>query len=158
MKLVAANRGAVVRNEEEMPGRTNYVIGNDPARWQTGVSNYAKVVYENVYRGVDLIYYGNGRELESDFKVAVGANPAAIDLRFDGIKRLRIDASGELVIGTVAGEARQRKPVAYQVVTGKRREVAARYVLRGKNRVSFGLGRYDHSQPLMIDPVLVYFP
>src|SRR5439155_3975706 len=108
-----------------------------------GVSNYAKVAVRGVYRGVDMVYYGNGRQLEYDFKVAAGANPAAIGWRIAGAKRLRVDASGALVMATAVGEVRQHKPVAYQESNGTRREVEARYVLRGKNRVSFVLGRYD---------------
>jgi photosystem II stability/assembly factor-like uncharacterized protein len=156
MKLLNANRAAAVTGEAEMAGRSNYFVGNDAARWRAGVSNYAKVVYRGVYRGVDMIYYGNGRELEYDFKVAAGANPAAIAWRVEGAKRLRVDTNGELVMGTAAGEVRQHKPVAYQEINGERREVAARYVLRGTNRVSFALGSYERRQPLVIDPVLGY--
>lgn len=156
LKLVNANRTASMTGESELPGRTNYFIGNDPANWHTGVSGYSRVVYKSVYRGVDLVYYGNGRELEYDFKVAAGANPAAIGIRFDGAKRLRVDPTGDLVIGSETGELRQHKPLAYQEAAGERREVSARYVLRGRNQISFALGRYDHSKPLVIDPVLAY--
>ncbi|HEY9232737.1 MAG TPA: hypothetical protein VIS78_11345, partial [Blastocatellia bacterium] len=104
MKLLNANRAAAVTGETEMAGRSNYFVGNDAAKWRAGVSNYAKVVYGGVYRGVDMIYYGNGRELEYDFKVAAGANPAAIAWRVGGTKRLRVDTNGELVMGTAAGE------------------------------------------------------
>lgn len=156
MKLVNANRAASVHGEEPLPGRSNYFVGNDPAKWRTDVSNYTSVVYTSVYRGVDVVYYGNGRELEYDFKVAAGADPAAIDLCFDGAKRLRLDAAGELMIDTGAGEVRQHKPLAYQEAEGKRRKVSARYVLHGNHQVSFALGRYDRRKPLVIDPVLSY--
>lgn len=156
MKLVNANSTASVSGENELPGRSNYFFGNDPAKWRAGVSSYSRVVYKGVYRGVDLVYYGKGRELEYDLKVAAGANSAAIRIRFEGAKRLRIDPKGDLVIGTNTSEVRQHKPVAYQEAAGKRREVSARYVLRGKNQVSFALGSYDRSRPLVIDPVLVY--
>lgn len=156
MKLLKANGQALARGAEELPGRSNYFVGNDPRKWRSGVSNYAKVVYSQVYRGVDLVYYGKGGELEYDFKVAAGANPEAIGWRIEGAQRLRLDASGELVIGTAAGEVRQRRPLAYQEEGGKRREVAARYEMRGGNEVSFALGRYDRGKPLVIDPVLSY--
>jgi photosystem II stability/assembly factor-like uncharacterized protein len=156
MKLVKANRQARGRGEEELPGRSNHFIGNDPGRWRSGVSNYAKVVYSQVYTGVDLVYYGKGGDLEYDFKMAAGANPEAIGWRIEGAQRLRIDAAGDLVISTAAGEVRQHRPVAYQEVGGKRRALAARYVMRGKDQVSFALGRYDRRKPLVIDPVLSY--
>ncbi|HKQ08116.1 MAG TPA: SBBP repeat-containing protein [Blastocatellia bacterium] len=156
MKLLNANPAANVTGTEEMAGRSNYFVGKDAAKWRAGVSNYARVAVRGVYRGVDMVYYGNGRQLEYDFNVAAGANPAAIGWRIAGAKRLRVDATGELVMATAAGEVRQHKPVAYQEINGERREVAARYVLRGKNRVSFALGHYDRRQPLVIDPVLGY--
>src|SRR5581483_12276616 len=77
MKLVNANRAASAAGEEEMAGRSNYFIGNEASKWRAGISSYAKVVCRSIYRGVDVVYYGNGRELEYDFKVAAGANPAA---------------------------------------------------------------------------------
>ena len=59
MKLVGANPQAKVSGLDELPGKTNYFIGNDPKKWRTNVANYAKVKYANVYPGVDLVYYGN---------------------------------------------------------------------------------------------------
>jgi hypothetical protein len=78
MKLVGANTRAAVTGDDELPGKSNYFIGNDPKRWRTNVPTYAKVKYENVYPGVDLVYYGNQGQLEYDFVVAPGANPGAI--------------------------------------------------------------------------------
>jgi len=156
MKLVKANGKAQARGEDELPGHSNYFVGNDPEKWRSQMSNYAKVVYSEVYRGVDLVYYGKGGELEYDFKVAAGANPGAIGWRIEGAQQVRIDAAGEMVISTAAGEVRQRRGVAYQEVGGERRAVAARYELRGRNEVRIALGPYDRRQPLVIDPVLSY--
>ena len=75
MKLAGANASAQVVGLEELPGKTNYFIGNDPKKWRTNVPNYAKVKYQGVYPGVDLVYYGNQRQLEYDFVVAPGADP-----------------------------------------------------------------------------------
>ncbi len=78
MKLVGANPDAKVTGSEELPGKVNYFIGNDPKKWRTDVPTFAKVSYENVYPGVDLIYYGNQGQLEYDFVLAPGADPKAI--------------------------------------------------------------------------------
>lgn len=156
MKLVGANQRASVSGEDEMAGRSNYFFGSDPANWRTNVTSYSRIVYNSIYRGIDLVYYGNGRELEYDFKVAPGADPAAIRIRFEGPEKLSVDARGDLVIATPVGELRQRLPLAYQEVAGKRRSVGVRYVLRGDYQVSLKLGAYDHKRPLVIDPVLAY--
>ncbi|MFB3921475.1 MAG: choice-of-anchor D domain-containing protein [Terriglobia bacterium] len=127
--LVGANPQAKVTGMDELPGKSNYFLGNDPNKWRTNVANYARVKYENVYPGVDLVYYGNQGQLEHDFVVAPGADPGAIRLAIEagnakletGESRLTnhrspiaIDPNGDLVISTDAGEVRFRKPVVYQ--------------------------------------------
>ena len=156
MKLEGANLRARVTGTEEMSGRSNYLVGADPRGWRTGVSNYGRVKYESIYKGVDLVYYGNQRQLEFDFNVAPAADPGVIRLSFKGAQALRLDEQGDLWIETAAGSLRQHKPVAYQLVDGERREVACAYLLERGGRASFKLGAYDTSRELVIDPVLSY--
>ncbi len=156
MKLVGANPGPQLAGQDELPGKSNYFIGNDPQQWRTNVSHYGKVKYEGVYPGVDLLYYGTGGQLEYDFVVAAGADPRVIKLSFAGADEMRIDACGDLVMDVGGGEIRQHKPVVYQEVEGVKQEVAGRYVMRGKRQVGIEVGGYDASRELVIDPVLVY--
>ncbi|HYP25858.1 MAG TPA: SBBP repeat-containing protein [Blastocatellia bacterium] len=156
MRLLGANEGARPEALDLMQGTSNYFKGKDQKKWRTGVPNYARVLYRRVYEGVDVSYYGNRRELEYDFIVAPGASLRAIALKFDGARRVKLDAKGDLLLSTAAGEMRQRKPVAYQEVDGARREVEARYVIKGKGRVGFKVGEYDASKPLVIDPIFSY--
>jgi len=156
LKLIGANPSPRVAGLDELPGRVNYFIGHDPATWRTNVPTYARVKYEDVYPGVYLIYYGNGRELEYDFVIAPGFDPQVIELDFDGAEELEIDARGDLVVQTAGGQIRQRRPVVYQEVDGVRREISGHYVLRGARHVSFQLDNYDPGRLLVIDPVLVY--
>jgi hypothetical protein len=156
IRLLGASRGARASGLEELEGRSNYLFGGDPSRWRRDVPNYAKVRYEGVYPGVDVVYYGTLRQLEYDFNVAPGADAGRIRLRVEGAGRLRVDADGDLVLPTAAGEVRQRAPRAYQEVGGGRRVVACRYALRGGSRVGFELGEYDRERPLVIDPVVSY--
>ena len=120
------------------------------------VSLYRAVRYESVYPGIDIIYYGNQRQLEYDFCVAPGANPKDIRITFDGARSLRLNASGELVVDVGGGQVRQLKPIIYQEVDGVRRDVGGRYVMKGRREVGFEIDAYDTSRPLVIDPVLVY--
>jgi hypothetical protein len=156
MKLAGANPAPEVAGLDQLPGKSNYFIGKDPTKWRTNVSHYAKVEYKGIYPGVDLVYYGNQRQLEYDFVVAPGADPGLIKLRFEGAKKLSLDERGDLVLRTANGDVRQRKPVVYQEANGVRQEIASRYVLRGQGEVSFEVGAYDPSQTLTIDPVLNY--
>ncbi|HWT03106.1 MAG TPA: Ig-like domain-containing protein [Pyrinomonadaceae bacterium] len=156
MKLLGASEAHEVSGSDELPGKNNYFVGDDPAKWRTAVPTYARVEYQGVYPGINLVYYGNQRQLEYDFVLAPGADPHTIALGFEGVDRLRLDEAGELVLHTAGGEVRQRRPVAYQETDGERREVAARYVLKGAREVGFEVGEYDAERPLVIDPVLVY--
>ncbi len=156
MKFVGSQANARVSGQEELPGKVNYLVGKDSKQWRTGISTYAKVAYENLYPGIDLVYYGNQRQLEYDFVVHPGTNPDVIALNFDGAGPLKVDAEGELVLQTGGGEIRQRKPLIYQEVDGVRHEVAGGYKLKDTNTVGFELAEYDASRPLVIDPVLVY--
>jgi hypothetical protein len=156
MKFVGSEAKPRVSAQEELPGKVNYFIGKDPRRWRIGVSTYAKVTYQNLYTGVDLVYYGNQRQLEYDFIVRPGTDPNIIALRFECADQLKVDAQGELVLHARGGEIRQRKPLIYQEVDGVRREVAGSYKLKDRNTVGFELADYDASRPLVIDPVLVY--
>ncbi len=156
VKFVGANSAAQVAGVDQLPGKSNYFIGNNPAKWRTNVPNYAKVKYENIYRGVDLVMYGNQRQLEYDFVVAPGADPSFIKLAFAGARQMRLDADGDLVLSARGGELRQHAPVIYQEKNGSRQIIDGHYVVKGKKRVGFEIAKYDASLPLIIDPSLVY--
>ncbi len=156
MKLRNANPTAKVTGLDELAGTSNYFIGNDPAKWRTNVPTYAKVKYEGIYSGIDLVYYGSQRQLEYDFIVAPGANPHGIQFDVRGAKRIRRDAQGDLVLkmGDGDGEIRWHKPVVYQEKDGERQLIAVRYVITDRNRVAFELAKYDATRPLYIDPLI----
>lgn len=162
MRIAGANRRATVNGEGESRSRTNYFIGNDPSKWTSGPRAYERVRYRSVYPGIDLIYYGTDRRLEYDFVVAPGAAAGKIVLAFEGGARARVDGTGDLLLRTDSAEVRWLRPVAYQVKGGKRTPVSSRYSLNSaahdpkSQTVSFKLGPYDHSLPLVIDPILQY--
>jgi hypothetical protein len=156
LALAGANPAPIVEGLDLQPGRSHYLIGNDPARWQRNVARFGKVKYHQVYPGVDLVYYGNQRQLEYDFVVAPGADPGRIQLKPSGVQSLKLDEHGNLVLGTGHGDVLQHKPRIYQDIAGKRRMVDGRYALLDEQRVGFVVGQYDTTQALVIDPVLAY--
>ena len=158
MKLHGANPSPRMSGEKEFSAQTNYFIGNDPQQWQTNVVQYERVRYEQAYPGIDLIYYGQEQSFEYDFEVAPGADPERIRLGFTGVRKLKIEAAtGDLLLQTAGGEIRQKKPVTYQEINGERQEVESRYVIKGKKKVGFKLGDYDHTKPLVIDPTVLSY-
>jgi hypothetical protein len=156
---------------DKLPGVSNHFIGNDPRKWRTNVESYSKVKYENLYPGIDLLYYGNqAGEIEYDFIVAPGTAPDVIALSVEGAQSIEVDdQSGDLLLETSVGRVRQRAPFIYQEVNGERQEIVGRYrllksapsiqKLKSKIQnplVAFEVDDYDKSKPLVIDPVVVY--
>src|SRR5262249_21925024 len=144
MTLWSANRRPEISPLDQLPAKTNYVIGCDPKHWRTNVPNFARVKYQNVYDGIDLVYYGNQQQLEYDFLIAPRANPSVIKLDVRGIDHLQIDGQGDLLMTLGDAQLQQLKPSIYQEIDGVRRVVSGRYILTGKHQIGFELGSYDH--------------
>lgn len=155
MRFVGANGQPEVEGLDPLAGITNYFIGSNPTQWHTDIVSFAKVRYSQVYPGIDLVYYGSGRDIEYDFVIRPGSDPSSIRLAFEGATRLAVNHKGELVLGLSAGELRQKAPTIYQEGPDGATIVPGAYVVRG-NQVGFEVGDYDRSRALIIDPVLVY--
>ena len=151
--LSGANADPSIRGEQPLETRTNYFRGNDRRNWRTDVDNFGQVRYERVYPGVDLVFRGNQQQVEYDFTVAPNANAKQIRFAFDGVDSMTTRKDGSLLLRTPHGTLVQSRPLVYQETDGGRRIVDARYRVNGKS-VGFTLGSYDHSKPLIIDPVL----
>ncbi|MEA2699108.1 MAG: hypothetical protein QOI66_3379 [Myxococcales bacterium] len=156
MKLVNASQEQSPVGERALPGRVNYFRGNSPHTWRTNIETFGAVRYPAVYRGIDLLYYGNRGSLEYDFIVAAGADPSPIRLRFQGGGRPYLDRRGDLLIEVGGKPVRFEKPIVYQDGPASREAVEGRFVIASNGDVGFKLGRYDHTRAVVIDPVLVY--
>lgn len=155
--LLNASGNTPVSGEKRLPGTVNYFIGNDRAKWHTGLPTFQRLRYANVYPGTDLIYYGKNGSLEFDFQVSPGAAPSQIQMRFEGARSLRIDDKGDLIVMANDGHISFQKPVIYQPAEGDRRDlVAGRFKILRKDTVSFAVAGYDRARPLIIDPILNY--
>jgi len=154
--LAGSRQPARIEGEDLQGSVTSYFVGKDKTKWHSAVANYGRVKYEGVYPGIDLAYHGNPSQLEYDFTVAPGADPRAIELEFAGADKISIDRKGDLEIALGSAKIIEHAPVIYQEIDGTRRSVSGRYALDGKNRAGFQIAHYDHTQPLVIDPTLVY--
>ena len=156
MRLSGADPKTSATGIDPLPGTANYFVGKDSSKWRSGIPVYSKVRFSNVYRGVDLIYYGNQGQLEYDFVVRPGADTKAIRLSFSGTRKLALTADGGLSIDARNGRILFRSPEIYQEANGRRVPVQGCFSLHADRSVGFRLAAYDHSQPLIIDPVLSY--
>jgi hypothetical protein len=156
MRFVRANSNPKLTAFDPQPGRSNYFIGSDPKKWRTNVLHYGRVKYEGLYPGVDLVLYGNNRQLEYDLVLAPGVDPGKVELSFEGAKRLHVKKNGDLVLDTGYGRIVQQLPVVYQEMKGGRKKLEGAYVLRANSHVGFRVAAHDRSKFLIIDPTLVY--
>lgn len=153
---LAGAKEPVALGEELLPGRVNYLIGNDASKWTTNVPQYGKVRYRDVYAGIDAVHHFQNGRIETDFEVRPGADPRQIRVRLEGVKRLSIDrADGSLIMLAPSGqEVRWGHTRIYQGQNKK--PVSGRIRILSDDTVGFELGDYDRSQTLVIDPVLNY--
>jgi hypothetical protein len=135
----------------------NYYLGDNPTRWGANVPNYQEIIYQEIYPGIDLKYYGNGYEMEYDFVVSPGADPDCIQVHYDGAKSLSVNDLGELVVETDWGEIVERAPRVYQTINGQERSLRGKYTLIGKSTFGFRLANeYNSAYAIVIDPVLTF--
>jgi hypothetical protein len=154
MRFVGSNTDARVVGQSRQEGTVNYFVGR-PEQWKTGIPVYSRVRYSSLYPGIDLVFYGNNRQLEYDLVVSPGADPGKIKFAITGAKSMRIDEDGNLVLKTVAGDVIQQKPRTYQRNGSELVTIAGDYVIHG-NEVGLRLGSYDVKSAVVIDPVLRY--
>jgi hypothetical protein len=154
--LVGAASNPTVVGEDPLPTKVNYFIGKDPKKWQTNVQTYAKVRYQNVYPGIDLVYYGNNRQVEYDFVVAPGADASKIQFAVKGADALNVNSEGNLVLTKGTSQLHFQAPAIYQQINGSRVKVPGNYSLKDSTHVGFTVAPHDNSKALVIDPVLVY--
>lgn len=156
MEFLGGSRAAHCYGIEALSSKSNFLIGSNPNAWHLNVTNFQKARCDQVYPGVDLLYYGNRGHLEYDMILHPHANPAAIHIRIEGVGDVYLDHPGDLVVQTGGGSIRFERPTVYQESAAGRRLVRSQYVLGRNHQVRFRLGPYQHDRPLVIDPVVTY--
>ncbi len=162
---LGANKEPEIFAEGVLNGKVNYFSGNDPEKWKTNIPTWQSVVYEDIYDGIDMKFYGNNRQMEYGIIVKPGASPSRVQLAYQGIEGLQITEEGNLEIALKEGKIIHKKPYVYQEIDGKRVEREGSFrvqdikpLSRNRKQVVYGfeVASYDKKYPLVIDPVLVY--
>ncbi len=154
IQFVNSNLQPHIQGTDSFSYKSNYFVGNNPEKWLKDVPNFAKVRYSQVWKGIDLVFYGNHTQLEYDLVVSPGANPEQAAILFPGAA-VHVNKAGDLIVQTVLGDFVQKRPLAYQLVAGERHAIGARYRVSG-NHIRFAIGKYDPALELVIDPQLTY--
>lgn len=155
MEFAGARRDASSSGVDPLPGKTSYFIGRDSSRWLRNLDTYGRVEYRDVYRGVDVVWYGKPGELEYDIILKPGSDPRRVRLRFEGCT-IALESGGDARLESDSGSLELRAPVVYQEIGSVRSRVAARYVAVSAREIRLSLAHYDPSKPLVIDPTLVF--
>ena len=155
LKLQAASDKRKAVGMEPLPAQVNYYRGKDSRNWQIGVPTNAKIKYEGIYPGIDVVYYGNQQKLEYDFVVAPHADPNVICWIADGADSVKLDKEGTLVLTIGGHDVQIKKPLAYQIENGARKIVEAGYRVEN-NSIRLALNEYDSNKTLVIDPVVQF--
>ncbi|HVA76367.1 MAG TPA: SBBP repeat-containing protein, partial [Candidatus Binataceae bacterium] len=165
IRLIGARPDATVAGAQPLPGKVNYLIGNDAKQWHRDIPIFGKVRYNGVYPGIDLVFYGTPDKLEYDLIAKPGADTSKIKFAVEGPAKTTLLASGDLQIVTTAGNLVMRQPRVYQQgADGTETPVAGKFTVgKGgiiqagipRREVGFDLASYDRTQTLVIDPEVV---
>jgi len=156
LKLVGAHK-LQFEPEDRLPSVSNYLRGQDPKGWHTGIPHYSRVRAVSAYDGVDVVFYGKQRRIEYDFVVRPGADASQIRMAFEGVKATSVDEAGDLLLTTESGTLRQRRPIVYQQdAKGRRKQIDARYRIGQTGSIQIDLPGYDKSRALVIDPEIEF--
>jgi len=180
MDFVGARKDVKPEGFDKTGAVVSYFKGK-PEEWKPGLPAYSKILYRDLWPGIDLVYMGEVNKLKYEFIVHPGADPAQIRLAYRGTERVEVTEEGRLRMTTPAGIFEDDTPVAYQEVKGERTSVPLAYALDDSTKgqgpevvsgnkktlemtpeervyeYSFDVGEYDRSATLVLDPaVLVY--
>lgn len=156
MSFVGANKNINVTSENQLPSKVNYLVGSDEKHWYRDIPTYGQIVYQQIYNGINAVFYGNQNQLEYDLQIAPKIDPRVIQLSFTGTNSLIISKTGSLQLKRGLTTVEFEKPLAYQTVNGKRKTVKVKYIQLKKGLVGYSIGHYDKNKSLIIDPVLSY--
>jgi hypothetical protein len=156
LKWIGANSHTQIVAEHPLTGRINYLIGHDPRQWHTNIPTYARVRYRDLFPGVDAVFYGKEGEIEYDMVLGPGVDPGKVRFTPEGARSIRLAPNGDLVLALENAKVLQHRPRVYQENNGRRRLLAARYLIHNDKTVSYEIAGLDRKLPVVIDPTLSY--
>ncbi|MGE5341638.1 MAG: SBBP repeat-containing protein [Candidatus Omnitrophota bacterium] len=163
LEFVGARKDVKPVSLEDTGTVISYFKGTQ-SEWKTGMSAASKIMYRDLWPGIDLIYYGTVNQMKYEFVVHPGADPNRIKLAYHGVEKVKENAKGQIEVRTPAGSFQDGTPVASQEIKGQRVSVPIGYALETNDKSSdssytygFSVGKYDSSQPLILDPAIIIY-
>jgi len=150
-KFISASSGLSIIGENELETKVNFFIGNDPDQWQSKVKTYKNISYQDLYDGVDLVFYGTGSSLLYQYLINPDKDYRQIQIELAGVNKIYVLEAGELAIETDFGFFKQPRPRAYNEINGIEEEVNVSYLILSDNSYSFIVTDYNDSELLIIE-------
>lgn len=161
LEFIDANQDMKPVGQDQQKSVFSYFKG-EPQDWHAGIPTFSKLVYKDLWPGIDLVYFGAVNKLKYSFVVEPGADPEQIRLEYQGVTNVLVNDNNELVVTTPCGEFKDAKPYSYQKIDGKHNEVSMSYSVENAESISqrtfsFDIGDYNHNEPLILDPAIILF-
>jgi PKD repeat protein len=155
ISFVNCNSSSEISKSEAGIDYENYFIGNERSKWKAGVKNYQRILYRELYDGIDYELIGTYTGLKYNFIVKKGADPSLIKLKYEGVDKIAADGSG-ITYSLSVDKVIEQSPVVYQNINGLIKKVECRYQISGNTIAYTFPNGYDKNYELIIDPVLVF--
>ncbi len=152
--VTASKPRAKLRGVDRLPGKSHYFTDNRSEHWVTGIEHFRKVVYSQIYPGIDMQFRSDSGRIEFDFLLEPSTDPERVRLKITGADHLKLDAAGNLRLSVDERELILRAPRSFQDINGSRQEIATYFVLQDSQTIGFSVAAYEQKQPLVIDPIL----
>jgi hypothetical protein len=153
--FVGSNSSAQVSPFGKQSAYYNFFTGKDSNHWASHARAFDGITYQSIYEGIDLKIYSQGRNLKYDFVVAPGYDPSRIAIKYSMANEIYAD-KGDLIITTPFGDLIEKKPLTYQIISGRKVIVASEFRLCD-NVITFSFPNgYDACYELIIDPLLIF--
>ena len=142
-------------DEQDSAGYLNYFLGHCP-QGITNVRGNGKLLYTDVYAGIDAEYSSNSGGLKLYFIVnPSSSDPSEIGLKFEGQNSINILNNWQLRVTTAIGTYDFEKPKVYQLDANNHPVLLSwhlDWIIQNGNEAKFnGWGSYDGSKPLIIE-------
>jgi len=161
LEFIEANSDVTIEGKEICQKTVHYFKGNDSTNWHTNIPTFEKLIYKDIWKNIDLIFYINNYNLKYDFIIHPGASVEDIKLSYKGVENLSLNEEGDLVIETQLCTLIDNHPLCYQKIGGKKITLESSFIITKGNNYEIIHGFaikdiYNLHYDVVIDPQIIY--
>jgi hypothetical protein len=154
IKEILVNTNPIsIKPQNPSTAKINYFKGNNPKQWISNIPTFHSISYGEIYPNIELQLKAYSKNIEKLFFIKPHAQIENIKIKVEGIKDLKINEKGQLVLSTSLGEVLFTKPKGYYQDQTEQ-EIEVSYVVYNKDEYGFKIKNYDQNRTVVIDPLL----